>query len=144
MSEHEEIKSSTKAKKPKFNWQVIVVIIVLVLALGGWYYWSEVRTTEVESFEATTLDSVEEADEVITSLNIILLPTTDKRPTVGKIGNPAGLQNTSPEFYKDAEIGDYLLFYSNRVVIYRKSENLIVNFAPNFGPVPVAPLDEEQ
>jgi hypothetical protein len=52
------------------------------------------------------------------------------QPTVARVENVDTLKKSNPDFYKNVAAGDYLILYPQRAVIYRKTENKIMNVAP--------------
>ncbi len=139
-----EAKKSTtkraKIKKPPFNWKVIVVMVVLVLALGAaFYFWNEARTAKSSTPEAVAAKNQEESDRVVSSLSLVLYTESEDQPTVARIEDPEVLRAANKDFYKNAQAGDYLVLYPNRAIIYRESENLVVNVAPIINTNDIAP-----
>jgi len=124
-------KTATKIKRPPFNWKVVVVMVVIVLALGAaFYFWNEARTAKSSTPEAVAAKNQEESDRVISSLSLVLYTDSADQPTVARIEDPEVLRAANEDFYKNAQTGDYLVLYPNRAIIYRESENLVVNVAP--------------
>ncbi|MFQ5492569.1 MAG: hypothetical protein ACE5DX_00195 [Candidatus Dojkabacteria bacterium] len=68
--------------------------------------------------------SVEEAVEKI------MLISTDETPTVATIVDSEKLKQANPDFYQNTLDGDQLLIYSNRAIIYRAQDGLIINVLP--------------
>lgn len=133
-------KKKMKIKKPPMNWKVITVMVVLVLALGAaFYFWNEANTAKEATPEAIAAKNQEESARVISSLNLVLYTESDEQPTVARIEDPAVLQEANEEFYRNAEAGDYLILYPNRAIIFRESENLVVNVAPIINTNDIAP-----
>ena len=55
---------------------------------------------------------------------------TEEDPTVARIEDPSVLQSSNPDFYRDAVAGDYLVLFPSRAIVYRESDNQIINVAP--------------
>lgn len=55
---------------------------------------------------------------------------TSENPTIAEIKDIEELKATNPLFYQNAKNGDKVLAYSDKVVIYRESEDIIVNVSP--------------
>jgi uncharacterized protein HemX len=135
MAESIDVKDMNKkpkvSKKPPFNWKVVLVIVVLVLALGAaFYFWNEANNAKDATPEAVAAKNQEESDRVINSLSLVLYTDSEDQPTVARIEDPEVLKAANEDFYKNAQTGDYLVLYPNRAIIYRESENLVVNVAP--------------
>jgi len=56
-----------------------------------------------------------------------LINVPDELPTVTTIVDIIALQNSDSDFYKDAQNGDIVLIYTSLAVIYRESENKVIN-----------------
>ena len=72
-------------------------------------------------------------------MNLVLYTESEDQPTVARIEDPAVLQEANEEFYRNAQAGDYLILYPNRAIIFRESENLVVNVAPIINTNGIAP-----
>ncbi len=129
--ETKKSEKKTKLKKPPFNWKVIVVILIVVLSLSAaFYFWNDAQNAKSQTPEAVAAKNQEESKRVIQGLDAILLTESEDAPTVARIEDPAVLQKANEEFYKNAQAGDYLVLYPQRAIIYRESENRIINVAP--------------
>lgn len=123
--------TTSRNKKTPFNWKVILVIVVVVVALGAaFYFWNEANTSDGETSEAVAANNQEESDQIISSLSLVLYTDSEDQPTVARIEDPEVLIATNEDFYRNAQAGDYLVLYPNRAIIYRESENLVVNVVP--------------
>lgn len=58
---------------------------------------------------------------------IILLP--EEVPTIAEIQDVEKLKNSNAEFYKNARSGDKLILFSEKAIIFREEESLIINVA---------------
>lgn len=133
MSDSTEVKVSSKKKSklPSFNWKVILVIILVVGSLAtAFYFWNESQTAKEQTPEGIAQKNLEESERVINALDLVLYTDSEDQPTVARIEDPAVLQEANPDFYKNAQAGDYLILYPQRAVIFRESENRVINVAP--------------
>ncbi len=116
----------TQVKTKKTNWLPIVMTFIgigfLAFIIGMQY------SNNNDSIKADA-DNKLLSKKVIESLDTILLTNSESAPTVAKIEDPAKLAKTD-DFYDDSQIGDYLILYPQRAIIYRYEENRIINFAP--------------
>lgn len=146
MTDDSGIKQHKKNKitRPIFNWKTMLAIGLFVLMLaGGAYYWFEVRSNN-DSSDVTAQSNLEESEQVLESLNQILLTESDKAPSVARIEKPELLRESNEDFYKNAQEGDYLILYPKRAVIFRQSENLIINVAPIINTENITPSNTEE
>lgn len=47
-----------------------------------------------------------------------------------RVEDPEKLKASNAAFYKDVQVGDYLVIYPKRAIVYRESNDQIVNIAP--------------
>jgi lipopolysaccharide export LptBFGC system permease protein LptF len=101
---------------------------------------SNVITTWM-SVHALNLANASSAAEVLGQQDTSKLSTEDKvksilnvpdseKPTVATIVDLAEVQKQNPTFYADAKVGDTVLIYSTKAVIYRPDSGKIINIAP--------------
>lgn len=137
MQDNTELKKEDEVRKKKrlnlgskyLPW--IIVVVVLVAGIGTAYYYKN-RADRVES-DPTSVQkekNQEETARVLTALKLILTIDETDAPTVARVEDPAKLQSSNPEFYKNVQTGDYLVIFPKRAIIYRESTNQIINVAP--------------
>lgn len=107
---------------------LIVALIVVALAVAtGFLLWQNLQLRspdgQKQANERANAKLVEEVSAKI------LLPS-DQTPTIATITNVDELKKVNEAFYRDAQNGDRILFYSTRAVIYRESDHKIINVAP--------------
>lgn len=69
-----------------------------------------------------------------------LVVNPNEAPTVATVQDPASLRENDPVFYKDAEVGDRLLVWSDKAVLYSESRDIILAVLPlRFGSLPTSP-----
>lgn len=59
---------------------------------------------------------------------IILNP--EEKPTIASILDIDKVRSQNPEFYANARNGDYLIVFSDKAIIYRAQQRIIVNVFP--------------
>ena len=111
-----------------------VIIVLLIAALGFLYYQYRQNTVELSKLRdpqylsQLQTESAQAAVEKVKKL--MLLP--EETPTIATITDADALRTENAEFYKDAQNGDMLLIYQKKAILYRESQNLIINVAPVF------------
>lgn len=106
---------------------VILWALVVVLAAGlAYMFW---QNYSLRRPEAQTKLAEEASQSVISSVSKLIIVPEDK-PTVATITDVNKLRTANESFYKNAKNGDTLLLYSTVAIIFRSSENKIVNVAP--------------
>ncbi len=117
-----------ESKKGSYLFSIALIVVVVALTLGLVYMYrinQSLRQPEVQSELAKQANN-----KLLDRVSEIILVPTDEEPTIAKIVNVANLQKTNADFYKDARDGDRLIIYSSKAIIYRESENKVINVAP--------------
>lgn len=134
--------TKSKMKKPPFNWKVFLVIVIVVASLGtAFYFWNDAQNAKDQTPEAVAAKNQEESARVISALDLVLYTASEDEPTVARIEDPEILKQANPDFYKDAQTGDYLILYPQRAVIFRESENRVINVAPIINTSEITPQE---
>lgn len=60
----------------------------------------------------------------------LIIVNKEETPTVATVEDVNTLKAVKPDIYKDTENGDKVLVYSDKVIIYREEEDLIINVIP--------------
>jgi len=101
-------------------------VIATVLGIGLFITWhnanKELANKEILSEEAMNKALVKKVSQ------IMMLPKED--PTVVTIVDVSVMKAQNHDFYADGEDGDRMLVYKNKAIIYRESENRIINIIP--------------
>jgi len=66
-------------------------------------------------------------DKLINRVSQLIEIKKDESPTVATVQDPAKLQETQPIFYKDAQMGDRLLVWSDKAVLYSTSKDKLIS-----------------
>ena len=122
---------SPKSMKRRISFKAMVVWLVVLLAVAAAvFFYIKYQDARSQLPEEVAAQNAEETSRVIGKLGNILSITTDAQPTVARVDDPDVLKQANPDFYADAQAGDYLILYPERAIIYRESENKIINIAP--------------
>ena len=71
---------------------------------------------------------LEDIDDSATDIWVKL--TWCEEPTMATLLDIEELKKENPEFYENAKEGDFLVIYSEKAIIFRETENKIINVAP--------------
>lgn len=124
-----DVGSKRKISKSTIAW--IVLIVVLLASIGAaLYFKNEVDKVKSDPAAAQVEKNQAETDRVMTALKKVLFVGEQDAPTVARVEDPEKLKKSNQEFYKDVLAGDYLVIFPKRAVIYRESNNQIINIAP--------------
>lgn len=111
-------KNQDRANRPN---KQIVLFATIILALVSIFLYSKYTSTEENTNTKNNQD-----EEIVAALEkLTILP--DETPTILTINDVEKLKAESPATYIDAKNGDKVLIYSDKLLIYRKSENKIIN-----------------
>lgn len=126
-------------KKMRFSSSRLMWLVIIVL-VGGVAYLTW-QNQDLRKPEAQNKIAEKANEQLLRDVrNIILLPDpADEEPVIASVINADSLRKENADFYKDAQDGDTLLIYSSKALIYRQSENKIINVAP----VALTPGNEE-
>jgi hypothetical protein len=116
-------------------------ILTGVIAVGSYFaYTNYSLKPNTPNPQVAGISQDQKVSDVVTKLKKILYIEDTKdaegkeeRPAVAAIEDKEKVKKSNPEFYKNAENGDYLVIYKNRVIIYREGENKIMNIIPIAG-----------
>jgi hypothetical protein len=108
---------------------VVGLVVLVVAALAAVVVLQYGRIQTLENPEATAAKVEEEAGALRDRVSKLMI-VPDETPTVGNVDDAEKLK--SQEFFRDAKNGDKVLMFTEarRVVIYRESENRVVNSGP--------------
>lgn len=134
MEESSNEKSSRKMKMPRLKSKLLpwlLLVIVLAAGLAGTLYYKD-RADKVEADPASVQQEKNQAetDRVLTKLKNVLNVSEEDAPTVARVEDPEKLKQSNQDFYKDIQVGDYLVIYPKRAIIFRENESQIINIAP--------------
>jgi hypothetical protein len=129
---------STKEKSKKINLKkpsktslIIGLAILFALALGSSvYFYNQYKTVKNDPTAAIKDKNLKETERVLAEVKGIILIESTEAPTIARVEDPVALQKNNATFYKNVQKGDYLVLYKDRAIIYRESNNQIVNVAP--------------
>lgn len=110
---------------------ILALIFVIVLVIGIYYYQEyEGLRAKLENPDLVKNEiAQQEVDRLVGLLNKhMILPT--ESPTIYLISSPEEALAAYGDFFKDAKVDDRLFIYTTKAVIYRESEDIIVNVGP--------------
>jgi hypothetical protein len=119
---------------------VLSVLLIAALASGGFFY-VKYRSVASDPDKAVASKNAVETSDVLAALSKIIIIDSDKAPTVARVETTEALIKSNPDFYKNVVVGDYLLLYPDRAIIFRLKENKIVNVAPIVDTSKLAPVE---
>jgi uncharacterized protein YneF (UPF0154 family) len=128
------MEGQSKPKKSKVLLVIVLILLFFVIGAVGGYFGYEYLTSQkvyekLKDPEYISYLQEQQTEEILENLgSIILLP--DEEPTMATLLDIEELKKENPEFYANAQKGDLLVIYSEKAIIFRETENKIINVAP--------------
>ena len=123
--------------KSKFKKGPIITALGIIIFLGAslfLYFRFNNLNNELNRYKDISNSGSIEQEKVQQILDdiakLMLLP--NETPTVAALIDVSGLKQDNPSFYKNALDGDILIIYTDKAILYREQDNLIINVAPVF------------
>lgn len=127
------IRSTRKSKLQPILLAALALLTVAGLVTSFVFYnkYQDANSSSTKEISAGELKerNQEESDKVLNVLKDMIV-FQEEDPTVVRIEDPTVLQESNPEFYKGAAADDYLVLFPSRAIVYRSSEEKIINIAP--------------
>lgn len=106
-------------------WIVAGLILIAILLSWGKLGGSMRNSRPTPPEQASTVpESV--VERVARHIAIIV----GEEPTIATIQDPEILRQQNPDFYRDAKVGDRLLIWSDKAVLYSEADDLIISVLP--------------
>lgn len=118
-----------KVKNKKLGYALALLLILAGLG-GTYYFYNKYNDVKSNPTQAQADKNKAETQRVLDKVKASILITETEAPTVARVEDPSKLQEANKEFYKNVQKGDYLIIYPKRAIIYRESNNQIINTAP--------------
>jgi len=115
--------------------RVIPIVIALLLVVGGGTYFVNAAMNEKSGTDLSNIEVREGVDpkEVANTINRVLelvYIASDELPTVATVQDISVLRPQNPALYRDAQNGDKLLVWSDKVVVYSASKDRLLVVMP--------------
>lgn len=104
--------------------------LALVGLVGTFVFYQKYQDVKSDPSSAQKAQNSAETKRVLDKLKQVLRIDETEAPTVARVEDPAKLQKANAEFYKNVQKGDYLVIFPKRAIIYRESNNQLINIAP--------------
>ena len=109
---------------------VAAVGLALVGLVSTFVFYQKYQDVKSDPSSAQKAQNSAETKRVLDKLKQVLRVDETEAPTVARVEDPAKLQKANAEFYKNVQKGDYLVIFPKRAIIYRESNNQLINIAP--------------
>lgn len=125
---------------------VLIVLALLVVVLDAQRRQAQKElknlTVRLEQLQGNDQANQEKAKQVVEQVKKLMDIDTSVEPTVATIVDVKKLQEKNP-FYNKAQNGDYLIVTPTRAILYRESDNIILDVVPvQIEPAPAATTEE--
>ena len=123
---------------------IVLALLVVVLDAQRRQAQKELKnlTVRLEQLQGNDEANQEKAKQVVEKVKLLMDIDTSVEPTVATIVDVKKLQEKNP-FYNKAQNGDYLIVTPTRAILYRESDNIILDVVPvQIEPAPAATTEE--
>lgn len=121
VSSKREKQSPEDIKTKRVIWVLAGVIILLIVGFGALY----LRDKNILLNKQKIV--TQEVDKLLADVsNLVALPI-DEEPTIFTVMNVDILKQRDPEFYKNVAVGDKIIIYTTRAIIYRPISGEVIN-----------------
>ena len=128
-TEQVTIKKDIKVKSGK-KLNIVLSMLLLGAIVAGGFFYIKYKNVSSDPKKAVASKNANETKDVLDAVNKVIFTESDKQPTVARVESPDTLKKSNPDFYKNVITGDYLILYPQRAIVFRRSENKIINVAP--------------
>ena len=105
-------------------------VIALLAVVAAGFFFLQYQNERSNSPEATAERNQALSNDIVGQLGAVLLLDEEAEPTVATIDDANSLREANADFYENAQDGDYLILYPQRAIIFRDTEDRVVNIAP--------------
>jgi len=130
----------------KILWKILILAIIAAAVWSFYnYHQTKQKVAALTDPEAQSDLISKERDALIKKVSEIILLPEDEDPSIALVSDVETLRANQP-FFRNSENGDQVLVYTDRAIIYRKSEHKIINIGPVTGataPPEIATANEE-
>lgn len=118
-----------------FKWWPIILLLAILVGASAYLILNQSEAIENSVISSSASDSVtlnkipSSPDEVLAALGQLII-LSDAKPSFAIVDEAALAIKATEPFFKDAALGDRILIYPDRAIIYRPSHNIIVNVGP--------------
>ncbi|MDR1197115.1 MAG: hypothetical protein LBL08_02470 [Candidatus Nomurabacteria bacterium] len=124
-----KLKKAKKAKKSSSSLTAKIIVGVVILGLVGFGAWQYMENVNLRSPDGQKAIAEQETNDLVSKVSaLIKLP--DETPTIATVSDKEKLKDQP--FFADADNGDKVLIFaeSSQAIIYRESDNRIINSGP--------------
>lgn len=118
-----------------FKWWPIILLLAILVGASAYLILNKSAAiansvTSPSASDSVALNKIPSSpDEVLAALGRLII-LSDTRPSFAIVDEAALAIKATEPFFKDAALGDRILIYPDRAIIYRPSQNIIVNVGP--------------
>ncbi|QQR60515.1 LytR C-terminal domain-containing protein [Candidatus Uhrbacteria bacterium] len=115
--------------------RVIPIVIALVLVIGGGAYFVSAAMngksgSDMSNIEVRDGVDPKEVANIIERVRELVVADSDEMPTVATVQDISVLRPQNPTLYRDAQNGDKLLVWSDKVVVYSATKDRLLVVMP--------------
>lgn len=105
-------------------WIAAGAVVLLVAIAVGWWILTPAKP------KAPAPGNANDVAQVVAEVARHLVVNHQETPTIATVQDPVALRTQNPVFYRDAQVGDRLLIWSDQAVLYSPSRDVILSVLP--------------
>lgn len=110
-----------------FGQPIVILTVVVAMAIGAVYLWIMQPTAPPPPPSAETSPEVKRlADDIVTRVAQLINVHPNEMPHVSVISDIDAVRQANPIFYRDADVGDRVLIWSDKAVIYSPTKDKLI------------------
>jgi hypothetical protein len=121
-------------KKP-YQIKALPIIVVLLVGCVGVACLKYVSVSNKGATKAAAATTEQQVSDLVAQVSKHIVVPAGQTPMVATVQDPELLRTQNALFYKDAQVGDRLLVWSDKAVLYSPSRDLVLAMAPLAGNV---------
>ncbi len=123
------VEPHTQAPKPFFLITIIAIVLIaaaIILFNNFFNIDKQTENTATQPQNNTAVD-VNDLENLKTRVSQLIQVNSSEEPTIATVNDPEILRQNQPVFYKDAEVGDRLLVWSDKAVLYSTKKDKLLS-----------------
>lgn len=120
-------------KKGGGSTPVLPIVVALILAFGSIGYFVKASMngkTNTTQEQVRNADDRPEADNTVERIRALTATIAEEVPTVSTIQDVSDLRQGNPTLYRDAEDGDKLVVWSDKIIVYSTNKDRVLVVMP--------------
>lgn len=128
-AEEISVEPHTQAPKPFFLITIITIVLIAaaIILFNNFFNNNKQQEDVANQPQANTAVDVNDLDNLKSRVSQLIQVNSNEEPTIATVNDPEILRQNQPVFYKDAQIGDRLLVWSDKAVLYSTKKDKLLS-----------------